>query len=220
MVLLLALIVRFGDLKMCMLRVLHLWCGTLIFLGGLPMGERTCCFIGHRKIEITDELISRLTCEVEHLILSGVTNFIFGTRSEFNSICHKVVSALKEAHPEIVRIAYTAFHECVSLDVELDQYDDTIQSIWEHKVHLNGYDAEVTPEVLRKGGKATYVERNQIMIDLSDYCIFYYDENYRPERRERSRKYFNHNLTSAQSGTELAYRYALRKKKTIINVFN
>ena len=108
----------------------------------------------------------------------------------------------------------------VSLDVELDQYDDTIQSIWEHKVHLDGYDAEVTPEVLRKGGKATYVERNQIMIDLSDYCIFYYDENYRPERRERSRKYFTHNLTSAQSGTELAYRYAVRKKKTIINVFN
>ena len=183
------------------------------------MGEKTCCFIGHRKIEITNELISRLTCEVERLILSGVTVFLFGTRSEFNSICHKVVSQLKESHPEIVRIAYTAFHECVSLDVELDQYDETISIIWEHKVHLDGYDAEITPEVLRKGGKATYVERNRIMIDLSDYCIFYYDEAYRPERHERSRKYFDHHLTSAQSGTKLAYKYALRKKKTIINAY-
>ena len=183
------------------------------------MDEKTCCFIGHRDIEISDDLISRLSCEVEHLILSGVTRFLFGTRSDFNSICHKVVSALKEAHPEIVRIAYTAFHECVSLDVELDQYDDTISSIRDHKVHLDGYDAEVTPEVLRKGGKATYVERNQILIDASDYCVFYYDESYKPERRELSRRRFINHLSSPKSGTALAYQYAVRKKKTIINLF-
>ena len=187
---------------------------------GISMDEKTCCFIGHRNIEITDYLISRLSCEVERLILSGVTRFLFGSRSNFNSICHKVVSALKEAHSKIVRIAYTAFHECVSLDIELDQYDDTISSIWEHKVHLDGYDAEVTPEVLRKGGKATYVERNQIMIDLSDYCVFYYDESYRPERRELSRRHFIKRLSSRQSGTALAYRYAQRKKKTIINLYS
>ena len=92
--------------------------------------------------------------------------------------------------------------------------------LWKREVHLEGYEEEITPEPLRKSGKATYIERNQIMIDNSDYCIFYYDESYRPERRELSRKYFINTLSSGQSGTELAYRYAVQKKKNIINVFS
>ena len=29
--------------------------------------------------------------------------------------------------------------------------------------------------------KASYVERNQAMINNSNYCVFYYDENYQPK---------------------------------------
>ena len=44
MVLLWALIEWFGDLKMCMLRVLHLWCGTLIFFRGTTDGQKDLLF--------------------------------------------------------------------------------------------------------------------------------------------------------------------------------
>ena len=66
-------------------------------------------------------------------------------------------------------------------------------------------------------GKASYVERNQAMIEDSDFCIFYYDENYHPEMRKYSKK--NCSFYQPKSGTKLAYIYAIRKKKTCINVF-
>ncbi len=56
-------------------------------------------------------------------------------------------------------------------------------------------------------GRASYVERNQAMINDSDFCIFYYNKNYIPK-------------TKTKSGTKIAYEYALRKKKNIINLFN
>ena len=70
---------------------------------------------------------------------------------------------------------------------------------------------------MEKAGKASYVERNQEMINQSDYCIVYYDDNYLPPRRKNSRR----DLTDYQpkSGTAIAYDYAVKKKKKIINVF-
>lgn len=70
---------------------------------------------------------------------------------------------------------------------------------------------------MEKAGKASYVERNQEMINQSNYCIVYYDDNYLPPRRKNSRR----DLTDYQpkSGTAVAYEYAIKKKKEIINVF-
>ena len=69
---------------------------------------------------------------------------------------------------------------------------------------------------MEKAGKASYVERNQEMINKSDYCIVYYDENYLPPRRKNSRR----DLTDYQpkSGTAVAYDYAMKKNRVIINV--
>ena len=64
--------------------------------------EKSCCFIGHREIEINDELIARLTAELESLIQSGVSRFLFGSRSDFDSLCHSVVTELKKKFPQIV----------------------------------------------------------------------------------------------------------------------
>ena len=60
-------------------------------------------------------------------------------------------------------------------------------------------------------GKASYVERNREMIDDSDFCVFFYIEEYKPEHDP-------HRKTSGKSGTKMAYDYAVRKKKPIINV--
>lgn len=57
------------------------------------------------------------------------------------------------------------------------------------------------------------------MIDDSDYCVFYYDSSYRPKRKCISNKSISGLWTSEKSGTALAYKYAQKKKKRIINVF-
>ena len=54
------------------------------------------------------------------------------------------------------------------------------------------------------------------MIDDSDFCVFYYDENYTLETR-----YFKRSLGCFlnKSGTKLAYNYAEQKKKILINIY-
>ena len=56
------------------------------------------------------------------------------------------------------------------------------------------------------------------MIDQSDLCLFYYNAEYLPPTRQ-----FNHRSCrryQPKSGTELAYKYALQKKREIINIFD
>ena len=78
-------------------------------------------------------------------------------------------------------------------------------------VHLLGYEREIEYKTKYTSGKASYVEQNQALIDMSDFCIFYFDKNYLPQKNKTS--------GSTKSGTALAYKYAKLKKKHIINVF-
>ena len=67
--------------------------------------DKACCFFGHRKINETPELIKRLTKEIEVLITEKeVSIFYFGSKSEFDDLCHKTVTKLKEKYPYIKRI--------------------------------------------------------------------------------------------------------------------
>ena len=65
-------------------------------------------------------------------------------------------------------------------------------------------------------GKAGYVERNYAMINDSDYCVFYYDEDYLPPKRKRASADIS--FYQPKSGTDLAYKYAIQKNKVIINI--
>ena len=61
---------------------------------------KTCCFLGHRKIDETEELKSRLKSIITYLIEDEkVEVFLFGSRSDFNSLCHAIVTELKEKYP-------------------------------------------------------------------------------------------------------------------------
>ena len=70
---------------------------------------------------------------------------------------------------------------------------------------------------MENAGRASYVERNQEMINKSEYCVVYYDESYTPPRRKNSKR----DLTDYQpkSGTKVAYDFAVKKCRQIINVF-
>ena len=166
--------------------------------------SHSCCFFGHRKINETTELTERLIKTVEDLITAkNVTDFYFGSKSEFNSLCLKVVTDLKEKYPNIKRIYVRSAFPDIS-----DSYENYL---------LESYEDTYFLEKMRGAGKASYVERNQEMINKSNFCVVYYDESYTPPRRRNSKR----DLTDYQpkSGTKVAYDYAVKKKKEIINLF-
>ena len=67
--------------------------------------EKSCCFFGHRKIDETAELKDKLCGIIENLIVNEkVDTFFFGSKSQFDDLCHKVVTELKEKYPHIKRI--------------------------------------------------------------------------------------------------------------------
>lgn len=123
-----------------------------------------CCFIGHRKIQETKELTAKLRLEIINLINNeGVNTFLFGSKSEFNSLCHKVVSELKKDFPHIKRIYVRAEFPVIS-----ESYESYL---------LESYESTYFPKKILNSHKASYVERNYEMIDRSAFCIIYYDES-------------------------------------------
>lgn len=164
--------------------------------------DKACCFFGHRKINKTPELTEILESVIESLIKEKAVNiFYFGSKSEFDSLCLKVVTDLKEKYPHIKRIYVRA---------EFPYIDDSYK-----KYLLESYEDTYYPEKMINAGRAAYVERNYEMIDNSSYCICYYDENYAPPKRRNSRR----DLTDYQpkSGTKLAYDYAVSRRLTVYN---
>ena len=168
------------------------------------MENKVCCFFGHRKIDKTLELKERLLSEIENLITNeNVTKFLFGSKSQFDDYCYEIVSELKEKHSHIKRVYVRSDNQHIP-----DWYEDSL---------LEHYEETYFPEHMAKAGRASYVERNQEMINKSDACICYYDENYLPPKRKNSRRdLFDY---QPKSGTAVAYEYALKKKVKIINVF-
>lgn len=184
------------------------------------MEKRRCCFIGHRTIDISNELHNRLFYIIEDLIcVHNVTYFLFGSRSQFNDFCFDIVTELKDKYPQIKRVAYNTRSECVVLEKDREQEEASLANFLHRDVYLQGFEESITPDKMYLSGKASYVERNQIMIDNSDFCVFYYDNSYSPSQKCISNKCVTGIWTSGNSGTKIAYKYALQKKKTIINVF-
>ena len=120
----------------------------------------TCCFIGHRKTEETEDIRLRMISAVENLITAeNVDTFLFGSKSRFNSICYEVVTELKEKFPHIKRVYVRA---------EYPYIDDSYKEYLSEK-----YEYTYFPEKLLNSGRSVYIERNCEMIDKSKFCIIY-----------------------------------------------
>ena len=153
--------------------------------------KNTACFFGHRKINETEELKSKLIEIIEKLIVEKqVDTFLFGSKSRFNSLCQETVTHIKEKYPHIKRVYVRAEYPYIS-----ERYKSYL---------LENYEDTYYPEKILNSGRASYVERNYEMIDNSYYCIVYYDEPSAP--------------TTHKSGTKIALDYATKKCKDIISV--
>lgn len=162
------------------------------------------CFIGHRKIENTETVKLKLIAVLTDLIKNGVTDFLFGSRSEFNSLCLETVTELKSEYPNLRRIYVRAIYPVIS-----EEYK---------KYLLKFYEDTCFPKNIENAGAQSYVERNFYMIDRSDICVFYYNPDYKlPMKKETKHSVALH---QPQSGTAVAYNYAVRKGKQIINLFS
>lgn len=178
-----------------------------------------CSFFGHRNTQISKELKQKLREVIEDLILNhNVSIFLFGSNSKFNYLCHLIVTELKEKYSKIKRIAYTCKNENCILEKERKKWEELYSRFEAQEVELLGFEEEFEHKTKFISGRASYVERNQAMINNSNYCIFYYDENYQPEVRKYSQRdvfYYQ-----PKSGTAIAYKYAKQKKKVLINIVN
>lgn len=180
-------------------------------------GTKSCSFFGHRDVEITESLKQKIKNIVENLIIThNVLTFLFGSRSNFDSLCHLVVTELKEQYKDITRISYTCKGEACILENEREKWEKIYSHLHKQEVHLLGVEKECEHKTKYIAGKSSYVQRNYAMINDSDYCIFYYDEKYEPNIR----KYSKRNIVCYQpkSGTAIAYAYAKQKKKKLINI--
>lgn len=148
--------------------------------------NNTCCVFGHRNINETQDLRTKITDVIEKLIADeNVDTFLFGSKSRFNSLCYELVTNLKEKYPHIKRIYVRAEFPVINDDYKaylLELYEDTFY-----------------PEKIKGSGRAAYVERNYEMIDKSKYCIVYYDEANAP--------------TTHKSGTRIALDYAIKHER-------
>ena len=179
------------------------------------MNYLRCCFIGHRKIKETNELRERLKEIIEDMIINkNIREFLFGSKSEFDSLCHQEVSELKIKYENIKRIKYTCKSEGCYLEGEKNKWKKILSHRLNLKEKIDCYEEEKEFKEKYVSRKASYIERNQEMIDDSEYCVFYYDEEYEPIPKNKTAVY-----RKQRSGTEIAYFYAKRKGKAIINVF-
>ena len=160
--------------------------------------SKKCCFIGHRNIKKTAKLREKLTDTVRWLITEkDVDQFLFGSKSNFDDFCQEVVKGLREEYPHIRRVYVRMYYPELG-----EPYIGYI---------LRDFEDTYMPERIENAGVARYVERNQEMIDSSDYCIFYYNSQYRLPKR----KYSKRDVSEYQpkSGTQLAFEYANRQKR-------
>lgn len=153
--------------------------------------ENACCVFGHRSVIETQELYAKLCVLIENMIVEEkVDTFLFGSKSRFNDLCLEAVTKIKEKYPHIKRIYVRAEYPHISR-----QYENYL---------LQHYEDSYYPEKLLGAGRAVYVERNYEMIDRSQFCIVYFDQENMPLHRK--------------SGTEIALEYAIKKGKKIIKL--
>ena len=163
---------------------------------------KACSFFGHRDFEPTIEIEEKVYAIIENLIVEkGVKRFLFGSRSNFDAFCHNIVTDLQRKYPEIVRVAYLCRHEGGCLVGQGKEQEEWLRKFAHIDVKVQEYEEIKRSDRVDSAGRASYIERNQWMIDESDCCVFYFNEK-----------------TNYKSGTKIVYEHAKQKCKQLLKL--
>lgn len=183
------------------------------------MSEKTVCFIGHRTVDNAEQVKTKLFDVLVTLIANGADTFLFGSRSDFDTLCWEVVTDIQVQFPYIKRISYNAPHEAAfTSKKERENCERFFSQMTKREVHYTDYEEAVSSAKSINANKNAYIMRNQEMIDNSDVCVFYFNKDYLPPKRKAKNRFLSD--YQPKSGTAIAFQYATAKKKKILNVFN
>jgi len=163
---------------------------------------KKCCLIGHRKVEDIENVSKNLKAALINLIeKQNVSTFLFGANGEFNDLCYKIINELKQKY-KLKTIFYSRCDEYAFTFEEKERYTYKSKNPFPYKC----FDEIIENSKVHLANiKQSYVLRNKLIINSSDFCLFYYKENY--------------NLgLNRNSGTKIAYEYAKELDKVIVMV--
>ncbi len=152
------------------------------------MKYNVCCVFGHRTINITEQLKLKLYDTIERLIVD----------KNVDTFLFGSKSQFDDLCYELVSKIKEKYPHIKRVYVRAEypyiseQYKDYL---------LKNYEYTYYPQKIIDSGKAVYIKRNYEMIDKSKFCIVYYDEK-----------------ISRISGTKIAFEYAVRLKREIVNL--
>ncbi len=156
--------------------------------------NKSVCFTGHRNIKETAELKKALIKQLVKLIDEGATDFYAGGAVGWDMLCERAIIELRERFPHI------KLHLVLPCPAE----EQTVK--WnesDKREFMNLLSAADMVEVC----SGHYYDgcmkvRNQRLVDLSDVCVCYYNEN------------------NKRSGTGQTVRMAQKKRVNVVNFYN
>ena len=123
---------------------------------------KVCCIIGHRNFEKNNEIEFVTKKVVADLIeKEKVSEFLFGSKSKFVDFCYDIVTEYKKKYSYLKRVFVRAEYPIIS-----DNYYKYLKSFFEESYF---YSEKLI------NNRFGYIKRNQVMIDKSDFCIFYFN---------------------------------------------
>lgn len=156
--------------------------------------NKRICFLGHRYVN-KFKIESKLYNLIESEILNGNTHFSMGTKGDFNALTLKICRKLRDKYPFIeIEVIITSL--CT---IKKEVYEDNLGKI----VYPSNYDdvKTIMYDIEEIYFKRRIIESNYRMIDNSDVLICFVD-------------------VKRSGGAKYGYKYALKNKKEIINLFD
>lgn len=155
---------------------------------------KSCCFTGHRALCYTEKLEHSLRETILYLIKEGVTDFYAGGAIGWDTLCAETVIDIRDnGHPDI--------H--LNLILPCKESDQTAK--WDSEAKRKFREvlkAADNVQILSENYHRDCMKnRNQRMVDHSDWCVCYFDE---------SKNY---------GGTAQTIRMAHKKGIKVINLF-
>lgn len=123
--------------------------------------RKCCCIFGHRDFWASVEREKAIKAAIVDCIRErGITEFLVGGNGEFDIMCAKYLSELRQEYPQI-RVTKVLAYRGQKRDMFEEEYDKKT------------FDATVYPPLEEVPPQFAIVKRNEWMVRASDYAIFF-----------------------------------------------